>query len=177
MYSFELAKNGKGSYTGATKIVQKRADAVITALEQDVIQQVTVLVYLDGSVVNNSMVAANSAQSMSGKLNLQFASSAVLIPADNTALRGGESTPDTTPDKDPDQTPSNPIVIPTPAPDSADSADPDEPAADITAPPMADVPETGEIMLYHALVFISGMTLLVLALTGKRSKGKREMQA
>ena len=88
-----------------------------------------------------------------------------------------ETTPDTTPDKDPDQTPSNPIVIPTPAPDSADSADPDEPAADITAPPMADVPETGEIMLYHALVFISGMTLLVLALTGKRSKGKREIQA
>lgn len=99
LYSFELAKNGKGSYTGATKIVQKRADAVITALEQDVIQQVTVLVYLDGSVVNNSMVAANSAQSMSGKLNLQFASSADLIPAENTDLRGGDSTdvPENTP--------------------------------------------------------------------------------
>lgn len=101
LFNFSMKLNAKGHETGALQLDGKKNDAVITALEQDVIQRVTALVYIDGSVVNNSMVAANSAQSMSGKLNLQFASSAVLIPADNTALRGGESTPDTTPDTTP----------------------------------------------------------------------------
>lgn len=90
LYAFELAKNSNNNYTGATVLGAKKDNAVITAMEPDVVQQVTALVYIDGSVVNNSMVAANSAQSMTGKLNLQFSSNATLVPAENTALRSGE---------------------------------------------------------------------------------------
>lgn len=87
LYDFSLAKNANNDYTGAMTLGVKKDSAVITPLEQDVVQQVTAVVYLDGSVVNNSMVAANSAQSMTGTLNLQFSSSATLIPAENTKLR------------------------------------------------------------------------------------------
>lgn len=91
LYEFSMTQNANGDYTGGMTLGEKRDDAVITALEQDVVHQVTALVYIDGSVVNNSMVAANSTQSMSGKLNLQFSSSAELVPAENTDLRGGET--------------------------------------------------------------------------------------
>ena len=88
LYNFSMPVNAvNGNKTGATKLEGKRDSAVITPLVQDTVQQVTALVYIDGSVVNNSMVAANSAQSMTGTLNLQFSSSATLIPADNTKLR------------------------------------------------------------------------------------------
>lgn len=81
-------------YTGGItmgKEAKKENDAVITALEQDEAKIVTALVYLDGSVVNNSSVAANASYSMTGTLNLQFSSSATLVPADNNALRGDKS--------------------------------------------------------------------------------------
>lgn len=103
IYSFEMTKStttdasgnvvdrvdedGKNLYTGGLTLKSKVADGVITALTQDLVQKVTALVYLDGSVVNNSTVAANSMHSMTGTLNLQFSSSAELLPADNTQLR------------------------------------------------------------------------------------------
>ena len=87
LYEFELAKNSSGNYTGGTALGVKKDSAVITPLVQYTVQQVTALVYIDGSVVNNSMVAADSAQSMTGTLNLQFSSSATLVPAQNTKLR------------------------------------------------------------------------------------------
>lgn len=79
--------DGKALYTGGITIKEKIDTGVITALAPDVVQKVTVLVYLDGSVVNNSMVAANSMHSMTGSLNLQFSSSAALLPANNTQLQ------------------------------------------------------------------------------------------
>lgn len=77
-------------YTGAIQLGNKLSSAAITALEENVPKQVTALVYLDGSVVNNSMVAANSSYSMTGVMNLQFASSAELVPMNNQALIDGE---------------------------------------------------------------------------------------
>lgn len=61
-----------------TKLTGK--DAVITALTQNVPQAVSVLVYLDGENVGNEDVAADVASSMTGKMNIQFASSATLVP-------------------------------------------------------------------------------------------------
>ncbi len=81
--------------TGAITIGKQIASPAITALEADVPMIVTALVYLDGSVVNNSMVAASALQSMTGTLNLQFSSSATLMPAQNTDLQKGK-TADTT---------------------------------------------------------------------------------
>lgn len=92
IYDFEMTKSTTSTedeikYTGGLTLKGKVADGVITALTQDVVQRLTALVYLDGSVVNNSTVAANSMHSMTGTLNLQFSSSAELLPADNTQLR------------------------------------------------------------------------------------------
>ena len=81
--------------TGAITIGKQIASPAITALEADVPMIVTALVYLDGSVGNNSMVAASALQSMTGTLNLQFSSSATLMPAQNTDLQKGK-TADTT---------------------------------------------------------------------------------
>lgn len=59
---------------------------VIIALDQGTAKQLTVITYLDGDVVDNSMVSATSARSMTGSMNLQFVSSATLVPMDYTPL-------------------------------------------------------------------------------------------
>lgn len=63
----------------------------LTALTQNVAKKVTAIVYIDGDIVDNTMVA-NAVNSMSGKLNLQFTSSATLKPMDNTNMRNGGTT-------------------------------------------------------------------------------------
>lgn len=60
-------------------------------LTQNTAARMSVLVYLDGDMVDNSMVA-NAAQSITGSLNLQFASSADLKPMQNSALKNGTTT-------------------------------------------------------------------------------------
>lgn len=68
-------------------------DAAITDLTQGVAKAVSVLVYLDGNSVDNADVSATGTTSMSGKLNLQFSSSAELKPMNYTPLmeQGGGS--------------------------------------------------------------------------------------
>lgn len=95
--SFSMTKSSvqpedgsKVNYTGGITISTDRTEnGTILALKPDEATIVTALVYLDGSVVNNSMVAANATQSMSGVLNLQFSSSAELIPMQYTPLQNG----------------------------------------------------------------------------------------
>ncbi|MBQ7500415.1 MAG: hypothetical protein IJT91_05940, partial [Clostridia bacterium] len=98
LYQYSMTLNSNNDKTGGLTIGLKQSDSVITPLRQDIPERVTALVYLDGSVVNNSMVAADAIQSMTGVLNLQFASDAVLIPAENSALRnisnGSEEEPE-----------------------------------------------------------------------------------
>ena len=72
------------------------ADNTLTALTQNVAKKVTAIVYLDGDIVDNTMVA-NAARSMTGSLNLQFSSSATLKPMENTGMRQGGSAGKTTP--------------------------------------------------------------------------------
>lgn len=84
LYDYTL--NGDGTLTiGAAK-----GNGVLKALTQNHAEKVTAIVYLDGDIVDNTMVA-NAAESMSGKLNLQFASSATLKPMENTNMREGGS--------------------------------------------------------------------------------------
>ena len=66
-------------------------DNTLTALTQNVAKKVTAIVYLDGDIVDNTMVA-NAVNSMTGSLNLQFSSSATLKPMENTGMRDGGST-------------------------------------------------------------------------------------
>lgn len=83
-----LTLNGKKT-TGAA--ADAAADNKLTALTQNVAKKVTAIVYLDGDIVDNTMVA-NTASSMTGSLNLQFSSSATLKPMENTGMRNGGST-------------------------------------------------------------------------------------
>lgn len=61
-------------------------------LQQNTATKISVLVYLDGDKVDNSMVA-NAAKSITGSLNLQFKSSATLVPMENSTLKQGKTNP------------------------------------------------------------------------------------
>ena len=74
-----VTKNESGAYVTPE-------DNSIMALTQNTPAKVTATVYLDGDIVDNSMVSATAARSMTGTMNLQFASSAALVPMDYTPL-------------------------------------------------------------------------------------------
>lgn len=80
--------NGDGTSTTTKELVSNQSDAVITSLSPGVKQRVTVLVYLDGTTIENKDVAAiaKDAKSMSGTFNIQFASSADLVPMEYSDL-------------------------------------------------------------------------------------------
>lgn len=65
---------------------------VITALTQNTAKAISVLVYLDGESVTNASVAATGTQSMTGTMNLQFASDADLAPMNYAELKDGKGT-------------------------------------------------------------------------------------
>jgi hypothetical protein len=74
---------------GETKIevlITDQDKAVIKSLALNATERVSVLVYLDGTNIGNDDVAAKAAQSMTGTMNLQFSSSAKLIPMDYADL-------------------------------------------------------------------------------------------
>ena len=76
-YSFEQDDTGLVMNIGERRLT----DNLITPLEQNVAKAVTVVVWLDGDIVDNTMVSATQATSLNGVLNLQFATSAELVPA------------------------------------------------------------------------------------------------
>ena len=82
--------------TGATRL----ADTEIMPLAQNTATALSCLVYLDGNKVTNASVAATAPTSMTGKMNLQFSSSANLVPMDYAALYipsgSNTGTPETT---------------------------------------------------------------------------------
>ena len=67
-------------------------DNKITDLTQGNATKLTVMVYLDGNTVQNSNVSATAMNSLSGTMNLQFASSADLVPMDYTPLHNRKTT-------------------------------------------------------------------------------------
>lgn len=64
----------------------RKTDNIIMALTQNTPTALSALVYLDGNNVGNDDVAATAASSMTGTMNLQFASSANLVPMEYAAL-------------------------------------------------------------------------------------------
>lgn len=69
-----------------------KENAVIRPLNANVATPVSLLVYLDGNTIQNGDVAAG-ALSMTGTLNIQFASSAELVPMNYTAGYGSANDP------------------------------------------------------------------------------------
>jgi hypothetical protein len=92
LYDYSMTKNSSGGLTGGLTLGAKKSTAEITALTENEAKIVTAMVYLDGSFVNNTMVASDSQYSMTGTLNLQFSSDATLVPAESTELRAGKTT-------------------------------------------------------------------------------------
>lgn len=78
--------------TGALELIEwgegadENAKIKLLSLDQNTATRMTVVVYLDGDIVDNSMVA-NADYSLRGSMNLQFASSAKLNPMENSALK------------------------------------------------------------------------------------------
>lgn len=81
--NYEISEKGVMTLTARTADTDKLMD-----LQQNTATKISVLVYLDGDMVDNSMVA-NAASSITGSLNLQFKSSAELKPMENSTLRNG----------------------------------------------------------------------------------------
>jgi len=75
LYEYELTEDG------SIAIIRKSDSSIIRDLPQNSPAIVTVVVWMDGDSVDNSMVSERAQQSMSGVLNLQFSSSADLIPS------------------------------------------------------------------------------------------------
>ncbi len=79
----------EGTYYVATTTTageNKSTDNAIMALTQNQPHALSMLVYLDGENVGNDDVAATAATSMTGKMNLQFSSSATLVPMEYADL-------------------------------------------------------------------------------------------
>lgn len=85
VYLYDYTPNDDGTITLGDQMADKSS---ITDLTQNKGKKVTVVVYLDGDIVDNTMVA-NANQSMTGEMNLQFSSSASLKPMENSGMRDG----------------------------------------------------------------------------------------
>lgn len=81
LYLYDYSLEEDGSLTVGAR---RSEDASILSLPQSSPKVVTVIVWLDGDYVDNSMVSDTAHQSMTGVLNLQFSSSADLLPTDVT---------------------------------------------------------------------------------------------
>lgn len=78
------------TYTSdAVETTLKADKAAITALSQSTVKKVSVLVYMDGNMIDNSAVP-NAATAGMLTMNLQFSSSADLVPMSNANLRKAE---------------------------------------------------------------------------------------
>ncbi len=103
-YGFQFLKDDKATPATKAEIIATEAtaeitpytikfaaDNAITALTANQAETISVYVYLDGDYVENSDVAATAAQSMFGNLNLQFSSSASLVPMEYAPLQAGDN--------------------------------------------------------------------------------------
>lgn len=80
MYLYEIDE------TTGEEVLLKDTNAIIKTLTQNQAHNIHVLVYLDGETIKNADVAATAKSSMTGKMNLQFASSAALVPMEYADL-------------------------------------------------------------------------------------------
>jgi len=79
-YVFEQDETGLSLIMGERRNID---NTIVTKedMEKNVPEALTVVVWLDGDLVDNSMVSATEAASLTGVLNLQFATNATLVPA------------------------------------------------------------------------------------------------
>ena len=82
-YSFSEELEDKGAMIMGER---RKMDPILTSLQMNVPKAITVMVWLDGDLVDNTMVSATESTSLTGTLNIQFATDAELVPAGNSDL-------------------------------------------------------------------------------------------
>lgn len=104
IYLYETIDNGDGTVTYQALTGDKTADnaPVITALAQNQDVKVSALVYLDGESITNADVSATGTTSVTGKMNLQFSSSAELVPMEYGDLHIKDTATTTAPESNND---------------------------------------------------------------------------
>lgn len=124
--------------SGAIQTGQRLDDgSVITSLHKNDPTVISVVVWLDGDYVDNSLAAIRD-QSMVGTLNLQFASSADLNPA----VPGNPADPNATKPTEPDTT------VPT-QPDASEPTEPTEPTQpEVDGPYYLGQADSGDLAIY-----------------------------
>lgn len=75
---------------GTLSLGGKTTDAVITALAKDTPSYISAVVYLSGDAVDSTVFSATQGLSLTGALNLQFASSETLTPMSYTSYKRKE---------------------------------------------------------------------------------------
>lgn len=86
LYDFEVKFDKVSGENMLVMDERRKENNLITALVQNQETVVSSLVWLDGDLVDNSMVSGEDKSIISGTLNLQFATSAELVPAGNQEL-------------------------------------------------------------------------------------------
>ncbi len=86
LYDYEISEEA-GSEGVLVMGERQKTENKLMSLEQNVAKAITAMVWIDGDIVDNTMVSADSETSLGGVLNLQFATDANLIPADNADLK------------------------------------------------------------------------------------------
>lgn len=76
---------------GTLSLGGKTTDTVITALAKDTPSYISAVVYLSGDAVDSTVFSATQGLSLTGALNLQFASSETLTPMNYTSYKRKES--------------------------------------------------------------------------------------
>ena len=75
---------------GTLSLGRKTTDTVITALAKDTPSYISAVVYLSGDAVDSTVFSATQGLSLTGALNLQFASSETLTPMNYTGYKRKE---------------------------------------------------------------------------------------
>lgn len=85
LYLHDFSVTTTGTDAGRLEIGKRKNSNTLTALTQNTAKAISTVVWLDGDLVDNTMVSAD--QNLTGMLNLQFASSVDLTPMGNEALK------------------------------------------------------------------------------------------
>lgn len=87
LYLYDYGFSTEEETYGAMVMGERRkTDNKIMDLTQNTAAALSVVVWLDGDMVDNTMVSATKSASLNGTLNLQFSTSADLVPAGNSEL-------------------------------------------------------------------------------------------
>ena len=88
LYKTVTSEDGTAQEVKLNGTTEDLKAVLLTEMPKNAAQQISAIVWLDGTAVKNANVSATAAQSLTGTLNLQFSTDIKLNPAVNTPLKG-----------------------------------------------------------------------------------------